>query len=127
MYHQIHNTMFILKIRNSDITIIASNESKKLKINCNKFERTNTVLGVYRFKNSENCTINNQTFDNIKRYSRELIFENINLKIKEYQISNKTIELEQIIFEVIRIPSSRITFLLLLHMLSHLFPYLLRH
>ena len=86
----------VLKIRNSDITIIASDESKKLKINCNKFERTNIVLGVYRFKNSENCTINNQTFDNIKRYSKELIFKNINLKIKEYQISNKTMELEQI-------------------------------
>ena len=66
MYHQIHNTTFILKIRNSDITIIASDEGKKLKINCNKFERTNIVLGVYRFKNNENCTINNQTFDNIK-------------------------------------------------------------
>jgi len=44
MYHQI-KIMFIFKIRNSDITIIANDESKELKINCNKFVRTNWVVG----------------------------------------------------------------------------------
>ena len=88
--------MFILKIRNSDITIIATDEKKKLKLNCNKFEKTNVILGVYKFKNSENCTINDQMLNSAKHYNKELIFENINLNIKKYQISNKTLELEQI-------------------------------
>jgi len=46
--------------------------------------------------NSGNCTLNNQTLNNVKRYNKELIFENINLNLKEYQISNKTLELKQI-------------------------------
>ena len=46
--------------------------------------------------NSGKCTLNNQTLNNVKRYNKELIFENINLNLKEYQISNKTLELKQI-------------------------------
>ena len=46
--------------------------------------------------NSGKCTLNNQTLNNVKRYNKELIFENINLNLKEYQISNETLELKQI-------------------------------
>jgi len=46
MYHEILNSMFVLKIRNSDITIIASNRNEKLKLVCERFEETNVVLGV---------------------------------------------------------------------------------
>ena len=55
-YHKIRNPMFILNIRNSDITIIASNEDKRLKLICENFEKTNIALRVYKLKNSENCT-----------------------------------------------------------------------
>ena len=54
------------------------------------------MLGVYRFENNGNCTLHNQTLNNIKYYNKELIFENINLELKEHQISNKTLELKQI-------------------------------
>ena len=54
------------------------------------------MLGVYKFKNNGNCTLNNQTLDNIKYCNKELIFENINLELKEHQISNKTLVLKQI-------------------------------
>ena len=88
MYHKVHNPMFVLKIKNSNITIIASNENKKLKLICEKFEETNIVSGVFRFENNGYCTLNNRTLHNIKYYNKELIFENINLELKEHQISN---------------------------------------
>ena len=77
------------------MTIIASNKNKKLKLICEKFEKTNIVLGVYKFKNHGNCTMNNQTLDNTKLYNKELIFENIDLELKTHQISNKTLALKQ--------------------------------
>ena len=66
--------MFVLKIRNSDITIIANNKNKRLKKICDKLEKTNIVLGVYKFKNSGKCTLNYQTLDSIKHYNKKLIF-----------------------------------------------------
>ena len=95
-YHVIQNPTFLLKVRNSDITIVASNVNKKVKLNCENFERTNIILGVFKVKNSGNCTLNNKTLDNVKHYHKELIFGNINLELKNYQISNRTLELKEI-------------------------------
>ena len=51
--------MFILKIRNWDVTVIASNEKNMLILIYENFEKTNVTLGVHKFKASENCTLNN--------------------------------------------------------------------
>ena len=67
-----------------------------MKLVCEKFENTSIVLGVYKFKNHGNCTLNNQTLDNAKLYNKELIFENTDVELKTHQISNKTLELKQI-------------------------------
>ena len=67
-----------------------------MKLVCEKFEKTSFVLGVYKFKNHENCTLNNQTLDKVKLYNKELIFENIDVGLKTHQISNTTLELKQI-------------------------------
>ena len=53
------------------------------------------MLGVYKFKNHGNCTLNNQTLDNTKLSNKELILENIDLELKAHQICNKSPELKQ--------------------------------
>ena len=38
-YHEILNPMLVMKISNSDLTVIASNGNEKLKLVCNRFEK----------------------------------------------------------------------------------------
>ena len=95
-YHEVKTLMFILKIRNSDITIIASNTNKTLKINCENFEKTNVLIGVHKFRTNSNCTLNNQPLDNTKYYNKELMFGNIDSELKIDQINNKMLELRLI-------------------------------
>jgi len=88
--------MFLLKIRNSDIAIIASDKNETAKLYCDDYVRAKTIIGVFKIKTNRNCSLNNQTLEITKYYNKEIIFENVNIGFKENQLTNKTLELNQI-------------------------------
>ena len=50
MYHRINNPMFLLKIRNSDIAVIASDKNETAKLYCDDYVRAKTIIGVFKIK-----------------------------------------------------------------------------
>ena len=95
-YHIIDNSMIMLKIRNSDIAIIASDKNETAKLSCDNYVKTKVILGVYKIKTNRNCSLNNQILEVTKYYNKEIIFENINVKLEKNQLTNKTLEFKQI-------------------------------
>ena len=95
-YHKINNLMFLLKIRNSDIAIIASDKNETANLFCDDYVKTKIIMGVFKIKTNRNCSLNNQTLEITKYYNKEIIFENVNIKFEENQLTNKTLKLHQI-------------------------------
>jgi len=88
--------MIMLKIRNSDIAIIANDKNKTAKLSCDNYVKTKVILEVYKIKTNRNCSLNNQILEVSKYYNKEIMFENINVKLEENQLTNKTLEFKQI-------------------------------
>ena len=88
--------MFILKIRNADIAIIASNRNVTANLYCDDYIKAKIIIGVFKIKTNKNCSINNQTLETTKYYNKEIIFENVNVNFEESQLMNNTLELSQI-------------------------------
>lgn len=95
-YHQIHESFVIIKVKDSNIVIIASNINQNLNIKCKDYEKHKQIIGIYKFKTDKNCVINEYNLENYAVNSKEIIFENYDFKIENKQLSNKTFELKQI-------------------------------
>ena len=95
-YHEIKNPMLMLKIKNSDIVILASNRNVTAKLHCNDYVIAKTIIGVYKVKTNKNCTLNGQKLEIAKYYNKEIVFEDVNVNFEKNQLMNETIELNQI-------------------------------
>ena len=96
MFHEISNSLIIQKIRNSNIVIVASNINVTMNIICNDYDKTKVVLGVFKIKTEKNCSLNGQLLELTKYYNKELILENVEIKINKNQITNKILDLKPI-------------------------------
>ena len=96
MYLEISNPLVILKIRNSNIAIIASNKNKTMKLTCANYVKTKNVIGVFKVKTDGNCSLNGQLLEISKYYNKKLIFKNVDIKMNKEQLTNKRLELKPI-------------------------------
>ena len=86
----------IQKIKNSNIVIVASNKNMTIRLTCNDYDKIKFITGVFKIKTEKNCSLNNQQLKLTKHYNKELIFENVNVKLSENQLTNKIMNFKPI-------------------------------
>ena len=96
MNHSIHDSFIVNKIENSNMIVIASNKKQNVNIKCNDYEKHKLIKGVYKFITKNNCQINDYHLENSVINNKEIIFENIDFKIRNNRLTNKNVTLKQI-------------------------------
>ena len=67
-----------------------------IKITCNDYDKTKFIIGVFKLKTEKNCSINNHLLKLTKYYNKELIFEDVNIKLSKNKLTNKIMNFKQI-------------------------------